>query len=131
MFSRFYRLPASWIAFLRKAWQEKIPERSEDDFFHADPQGPALRPGGERLPLLQRNEGVFSCFPPLELSPTGEKECLPVTPLVRFAARLDFFIFFAPETVWRAHESLSDTICLPFRFTAKINVKLKFAGIWK
>jgi hypothetical protein len=21
------------IAFLRKAWQEKIPERSEDDFF--------------------------------------------------------------------------------------------------
>ena len=33
MFSRFYRPPASWIAFLRKAWQEKIPERSEDDFF--------------------------------------------------------------------------------------------------
>ncbi|EXY87029.1 hypothetical protein M079_4706, partial [Bacteroides fragilis str. 3996 N(B) 6] len=32
MFSRFYRPPASWIAFLRKAWQEKIPERSEDDF---------------------------------------------------------------------------------------------------
>ena len=31
MFSRFYRPPASWIAFLRKAWQEKIPERSEDD----------------------------------------------------------------------------------------------------
>ena len=27
------RPPASWIAFLRKAWQEKIPERSEDDFF--------------------------------------------------------------------------------------------------
>ena len=23
MFSRFYRPPASWIAFLRKAWQEK------------------------------------------------------------------------------------------------------------
>ena len=33
MFSRFYRPPTSWIAFLRKAWQEKIPERSEDDFF--------------------------------------------------------------------------------------------------
>jgi hypothetical protein len=33
VFSRFYRPPASWIAFLRKAWQEKIPERSEDDFF--------------------------------------------------------------------------------------------------
>ena len=33
MFSRFYRPSASWIAFLRKAWQEKIPERSEDDFF--------------------------------------------------------------------------------------------------
>jgi len=73
----------------------------------------------------------FSCFPLPELSPAGEKECLPVTPLVRFAARLDFFIFFASETVWRAYESLSDTICLPFRFTVKINVKLKFAGIWK
>lgn len=33
MFSRFYRPWAAWIAFLRKAWQEKIPERSEDDFF--------------------------------------------------------------------------------------------------
>ena len=33
MFSRFYRPSASWIAFLRKAWREKIPERSEDDFF--------------------------------------------------------------------------------------------------
>ena len=33
MFSRFYRPLASWIAFLCKAWQEKIPERSEDDFF--------------------------------------------------------------------------------------------------
>ena len=32
-FPDFYRPPASWIAFLRKAWQEKIPERSEDDFF--------------------------------------------------------------------------------------------------
>jgi len=27
-----------------KARLEKIPERSEDDFFHADPQGPGLAP---------------------------------------------------------------------------------------
>lgn len=32
-FPDFMGLRASWIAFLRKAWQEKIPERSEDDFF--------------------------------------------------------------------------------------------------
>ncbi len=40
-----------------------IDER-EDDFFPADPQGPALRSGGERLPLLQRNECVLFCFLP-------------------------------------------------------------------
>ena len=44
MFSRFYRPSVSWIAFLRKAWQEKIPERSEDDFFlPAKPFRAALR----------------------------------------------------------------------------------------
>ncbi len=45
MFSRFYRPPASWIAFLRKAWQKKIPQRSEDDFLLADQplKGAALR----------------------------------------------------------------------------------------
>ena len=32
----------------------------EDDFFPADPQGPALRSGGKRLPLLQRNKCVLS-----------------------------------------------------------------------
>ncbi|EDS16196.1 hypothetical protein BACSTE_00866 [Bacteroides stercoris ATCC 43183] len=38
--------------------------KREDDFFPADPQGPALRSGGERLPLLQRNECVLFCFLP-------------------------------------------------------------------
>ena len=34
-----------WIAFLRKAWQKKIPQRSEDDFLLANQplKGAALR----------------------------------------------------------------------------------------
>jgi hypothetical protein len=50
-----------------------------------------------------------------KLSPGGEKGCLPVTPLVRFAARLDFFIFFASGTLLRTPETLSGIICPPFR----------------
>ncbi|KAB5446356.1 hypothetical protein DW683_07925 [Bacteroides sp. AM25-34] len=38
--------------------------KRKDDFFPADPQGPALRSGGERLPLLQRNKCVLFCFLP-------------------------------------------------------------------
>ena len=34
--------------------------KREDDFFPADPKGSALRPGGGRLHLLQRNGGVVS-----------------------------------------------------------------------
>jgi len=67
----------------------------------------------------------------LDLSPDGEKECLPVTRAVRFADGSRFFIFFASKTVSRAHESLSDIICPSFRFTVKINVKLKITGTWK
>ncbi|WP_025018267.1 hypothetical protein [Bacteroides faecichinchillae] len=63
-------------------------------------------------------------FSPSELQPDGEKGCLPVTPLVRLAARLDFFIFFASGNGW-------DGIISSFRFVIKINVKLKFTGIWK
>ena len=62
-------------------------------------RAPALRPGGERLPLLQRNKGVLFCFHHPELSLAGEKGCLPVTRAVRFAARFRFFVFFAQETV--------------------------------
>ena len=41
MFSRFYRPPALGLPICVKAWQEKIPERSEDDFFFANqPAGP-------------------------------------------------------------------------------------------
>jgi hypothetical protein len=67
----------------------------------------------------------------LDLSADGEKGCLPVTRAVRFADSSRFFIFFASETVLGAHEYLSDIICPPFRFTVKINVKLKITGIWK
>ena len=44
MFSRFYSLrPLDCL--LRKAWQKKIPQRSEDDFLLADQplKGAALR----------------------------------------------------------------------------------------
>jgi hypothetical protein len=53
VFSRFYRPPASWIAFLRKAWQEKIPERSEDDFFLSSQalQGSLAAKAGNPRPL--------------------------------------------------------------------------------
>ena len=53
MFSRFYRPPASWIAFLRKAWQEKIPERSRMIFScPAKPFRAALRQkAGNSRPL--------------------------------------------------------------------------------
>ena len=43
--------------------------KREDDFFPADPKGPALRSGGGRLPLPQRNGG--SC--------PSEKSSAPVT----------------------------------------------------
>ncbi|EEB26913.1 hypothetical protein BACDOR_00599 [Phocaeicola dorei DSM 17855] len=53
----YSRSPAGKVSRLgRKKYRSA--ER-EDDFFPADPQGPALRPGGERLPLLQRNKGVL------------------------------------------------------------------------
>ena len=45
-----------------------------------------------------------------------------MTPLVRFAAPLDFFIFFASGNG-------RDGIISSFRFVIKINVKLKFTGI--
>lgn len=53
MFSRFYRPSVSWIAFLRKAWQEKIPERSEDDFLLAN------QPAGSPCPI-RRTRTIFA-----------------------------------------------------------------------
>ena len=45
LFSRFYRLRFLGFPFWIKAWQKKIPERSEDDFLLADQplKGAALR----------------------------------------------------------------------------------------
>lgn len=44
LFSRFYRLRFLGFPFWIKAWQKKIPERSEDDFLLADqPRRAALR----------------------------------------------------------------------------------------
>ena len=43
--------------------------KREDDFFPADPKGPALRSGGGRLPLPQRNGGACP----------SEKSSAPVT----------------------------------------------------
>jgi hypothetical protein len=53
MFSRFYRPP--WIAFLRKAWQKKIPQRSEDDFLLAN-----QAPKGGRLAAKTRQSKTFA-----------------------------------------------------------------------
>ena len=55
MFSRFYRPPASWIAFLRKAWQKKIPQRSEDDFLLTN-----QAPKGGRLAVKTRQSKTFA-----------------------------------------------------------------------
>lgn len=41
--------PGRWIAFLRKAWRRKIPERSEDDF------SPSTSPQGR---LAANNEAI-------------------------------------------------------------------------
>lgn len=46
MFSRFYRLPASWIAFLRKAWQEKY--RSAARMIFPVQPSPSGQPCGKR-----------------------------------------------------------------------------------
>ncbi|TDB24385.1 hypothetical protein E1J03_03755 [Phocaeicola dorei] len=53
----YSRSPAGKVS--RLGWKKYRSAEREDDFFPADPQGPALRPGGERLPLLQRNKGVL------------------------------------------------------------------------
>ena len=45
----------------------------------------------------------------------GEKEWLDSDDVCRFAARLDFFIFFASGTLLRTPETLSGIICPPFR----------------
>ena len=55
MFSRFYRPPASWIAFLRKAWGKKIPERSEDDFL-----SPTKPLKGAALQQIMRQSKTFA-----------------------------------------------------------------------
>ena len=79
-------------------------------------------PVGSGYLCFKETSVSFSAFYHLQLSPAGEKGCLPVTSLVRFATRLDFFIFFASGNGW-------DGIISSFRFVIKINVKLKFTGI--
>ena len=79
---------------------------------------PAARPcapvGNGYLCFKEISVSFSASYHP-KLSPGGEKGCLPVTPLVRFAARLDFFIFFASGTLLRTPETLSGIICPPFR----------------
>ena len=55
MFSRFYKASGPWIAFLRKAWQKKIPQRSEDDFLFSQPS-----PQGGRLVAKTRQSKTFA-----------------------------------------------------------------------
>ncbi len=44
-----------WIAFLRKAWQKKIPQRSEDDFLLTN-----QAPKGGRLAAKTRQSKTFA-----------------------------------------------------------------------
>ena len=55
MFSRFYRLPALGLPFLRKAWGKKIPERSEDDFL-----SPTKPLKGAALQQIMRQSKTFA-----------------------------------------------------------------------
>ena len=64
MFSRFYRPSASWIAFLRKAWREKIPEPARMIFScPAKPARAALpQKAGNPRPLPLKSGKTASFF---------------------------------------------------------------------
>ena len=64
LFSRFYRLRFLGFPFSIKAWQKKIPERSEDDFLLADhPQGRLeTNKGNCKYSLPFKNGKTVSCI---------------------------------------------------------------------
>lgn len=95
MFSRFYRPPASWIAFLRKAWQEKIPERSEDDFFPANrARRAALHKKCNPRPLPCKNGKTSSLPSEPELFPV----CQEIKKRMRTFRSASFLCIYSP--VW-------------------------------
>ncbi|MFR1275448.1 MAG: hypothetical protein ACLSDX_15190 [Parabacteroides merdae] len=86
-----------------KARQEKYRSaKRKDDFSPPTRRARPCAPEGNGYLCFKEISVSFSAFYRLQLSSCGEKECLTVTRVVRFAVCSCFFVSFAQETVGTA-----------------------------